>query len=246
MEHAETIIYHCDPATGEFLGSGPAYVGPAGDVQVPAFASVTPPPGGPEGQVAVMLGVPDPVDHSCQWAVVTDWRGTALYRTADGTAFEFGQGDLAWHGLGDLPEQLTSEPRPSAFHVWAADAWTFDLVLARAAKVAEINAERARREVATFPYAGKRFDASDQSEKRIVSATQLASLAKTAGRAFTMAWTAADNTEVELDADALVDLALALAAYRDGCHRAAKLLKDAAATAGDEAALAAIVWPADV
>ncbi|WP_416053143.1 DUF4376 domain-containing protein [Cupriavidus basilensis] len=245
MEHAETVIYHCDPATGEFLGSGAAYIGPAGDVQVPAFATVTPSPECPEGHVAVMVGAPDPIDHTCQWAVVMDWRGEALYSTADGSAFEFGLGTLAWHGLGDLPEQLTSEPRPSAFHIWLEGAWTFDLVLARAAKVAEINAERARREVTTFPYAGKRFDADEQSEKRIVSATQLASLAKNAGRAFSMAWTAADNTEVELDADALVDLALALAAHRDGCHRTAKLLKDVAAVAGDEAALAAITWPDD-
>lgn len=240
MAQDQTTIFHSDPSTGEYVGTGIAFIGPAGDIQVPAFAAINSPPDVPEGFVARRSG---PVNEAgeCEWEIIQDWRGTQLYRTADGSMVDFADLRETWSGLGDLPPGLTDTPRPSSSYIWDS-GWRFDIDLAKAVRTAEIDAERVSRESGSFGYQGKYFAADTDAERRMVSAAQMASVALSTGRAFSMTWPALDGSQVELDANGVVDLVMALAAHRDNCARMANELKAAVEKAQTEAELATVVW----
>ena len=241
----DKIIYHFDPATGEFLHEGPVYFGPEGDEQIPAFATLTPPPELAEGFVAVVERGSLTAEHACTWSQVRDWRTTAIYRTADGSPIQAGAEALAsWAGLGDLPSGITDILRPSANYVWSGTNWEFDLATAKVAKLAAIDEECAAREASPFEAGGHSFSADPVSIAAILSAGQIAGIAKVAERAYSTNLVAADGSEIELDVDGLVDLALALGAHQNACRQTAKQLRDAVSAAESEGALSAIGWPA--
>lgn len=242
----DKIIYHFDPTTGEFLHSGPVYIGPAGDEQIPAFATVTPPPDLADGHVAAVVPGSAGADHSCAWSLVPDWRAATLYQTDDGAVVQIGQAGLAgWSGLGQLPGGVTDIPRPSLSHLWSGNAWAFDLPAAKAAKLSAIDDQCAAALVAAFEAGGHRFNADPVSMASILAAGQIAGIAKSAGREYSTSLVAADGTEVGLDVDGLIDVALALGEHQDACRKTAKQLRDEVANAGDAQTLAAIEWPVD-
>jgi hypothetical protein len=113
----------------------------------------------------------------------------------------------------------------------------------KANKRAEINQQRAELETAGFSYLGHVFDSDQRSADRIQVATGSALAALMAGQPYELAWTAADNTDVPLDAAGVVGLNTAFAVYGLTLHETAKALKaqvDAATTAGE---VEAIAWP---
>lgn len=242
----DKIIYHFDPATGELIGSGPVYIGPAGDEQIPAFATVTPPPDLVDGHVAVAALANLTAEHACSWTLVRDWRQAALYRTADGTAVQAGAAELnGWSGLGDVPAGVTDAPPPSSSYVWSGEAWVFDLAAAKAVKLAAIDDQVVVEMAKPFRVGTHTFNADPVSAASILAAGQIGGIAKSAEREYSASLPAADGSEVELDADGLIDAALALGAHQDACRRTAKQLKDAVAAAGEESAIGAIKWPED-
>ncbi|EHP39439.1 tail fiber assembly protein [Cupriavidus basilensis OR16] len=240
----DKIIYHFDPTTGELLASGPVYIGPAGDEQIAAFATLTPPPDPTEGYVAVVVPGSLTAGYGCSWSLVRDWRLTVLYRATDGAPLQAGASELAgWSGLGEIPVNITAQPRPSSSHTWSGGAWVFDLVAAKAAKLVAINAEWAQRQASPFAFGGHKFDADPVSTARILAAGQIGGIAKGAGRTYTASLPASDGSDVDFEADELVNLAMALAEHRDNCYRIAGDLKALLSTAASEEELAAIVWP---
>lgn len=240
----DKIVYHFDPDTGELLGSSPIYTGPAGDEQVVAFATLTPPPEAAQGYVAVVTAGSLTRDYACSWSLVRDWRDVELYRTADGTPVRGGAPELGgWSGLGVLPATVTDVQRPSPSHLWSGDAWLFDLAAAKAAKLAEIDEQCAAEMVASFLAGGHSFSADPVSVASILAAGQIGGIAKAAGCEYSTTLVAADGAEVEFDADGLIDVALALGVHQDACRKAVKQLKDAVQAAGEESAIAAIKWP---
>lgn len=241
MAQDQTTIYYSDPSTGEYVGMGIASIGPAGDLQVPAFAAVNPPPEIPDGFVARRSSEVNATGQ-CEWELVKDWRSIELYRTSDGAPVRFADIRDFWSGLGDLPPELTASPRPSNAYVWDS-GWRFDIERAKAVKLVQIDADRIAKETATFTFQGRVFAADMDAERRMVSAAQMASVALAAGRAFTMTWSTVDNTQVELDANGVIDLVMALASHRDTCARVANELKAAVEAAQSEAELAAVAWP---
>ena len=100
------------------------------------------------------------------WALVdgqpqqlTDHRGT-VYSTATGAEQQHAE-------LGELPEGLTTEPRPSADHSWSGNAWGFDAALQTANRLAlsaslcesvDTAADAARRAVAGDPLRAVEYD----------------------------------------------------------------------------------------
>ncbi|WP_454757006.1 phage tail assembly chaperone [Cupriavidus campinensis] len=124
-------IFNYHPLTGEFLGNGLADENPL-DLEepiVPGYATPVAAPVAGARQVAVYR---TPAGHAPQnwaegsWILVPDYRGTPLFRTADGAGFQLGD---EYSGLGDLLPFLTDEARPSPAHVWQADEWTLDEAL---------------------------------------------------------------------------------------------------------------------
>lgn len=107
------------------------------------------------------------------------------------------------------------------------------------AKRAEINAARDAAEQGGFEYTGKIFDSDSISCQRISMAAQAMALAP---EGTTITWTCQDNTTIDLTAQELVGLVVALAEWSNTCHQKATALKaqiDAAKTAEE---LEKITW----
>lgn len=123
------IIYLAHPTSREYLGQSHADPDPLdeGNWIIPAHAYLDQPPSAVAGKAVVRT--------ADSWAVVTDLRGT-VYSTDTGASMRHDE-------LGELPEGLTVEPRPSADHRWSAGEWVLDIevLLERkhAEKVQEIN-----------------------------------------------------------------------------------------------------------
>ncbi|MCW3583832.1 DUF4376 domain-containing protein [Burkholderia cenocepacia] len=240
-DHDTTTIYHFDPETLVFTGSGLALTGPAGDVQLPAFSSTIAPGDIPAGKVARAASI-----ECTEWVLVDDNRTTPVYRTADGTSYHLGDplaDGVVWGGLGDIPVTLTTVPKPAGHYAWNGSDWVFDLPAARAAAAAAVDEKRDEVLASPFAYDGKSFSADAAAISHIASMAQLATVAKLAGQPYTAIWSTIDGTSVELDADGMVALAMAAATRQPSIYQVAAQLKSRIAEAQDEAALAAIVWP---
>lgn len=120
------LVYNYSPVDGAVLGTSEADESPLepGVWLIPAFATDVPPPAAEAGQAAVWTGE--------AWLLVDDHRGETVYSTADGS-------ELIIQSVGALPEDVTTEPRPSPLHVWADGAWTLDVERHAAARRAERN-----------------------------------------------------------------------------------------------------------
>lgn len=108
----------------------------------------------------------------------------------------------------------------------------------------QLNVERDRRESSTFPYLGHDFDCDSRSVQRINTVVQAAQAALAAGQPFGMDWTAADDTEVQLTAEQLVGLPVALAIHANTIHQTCKQLKQQVEAATTPEEVLAVTWPA--
>ncbi|QEZ47176.1 tail fiber assembly protein [Cupriavidus oxalaticus] len=137
-------IFNYNPFTGEFLSVGVAEDNPLEpDVPIVAgWATPVAPPAAGQRSVPVyrdQAGVAPQNWQEGAWSLVPDYRGTPLFRTADGSAFQL-SGE--YNGLGDLPPFLTDEPRPSPAHVWTVDEWVLDEALQAEQLAATARADR--------------------------------------------------------------------------------------------------------
>lgn len=144
-------------------------------------------------------------------------------------------------------------PPPSPMHVLDAQtqSWvlwgspgTTQLQVAQAAKWEEIKAERDQLETAGFPYLGKWIDSDARSVQRITGAVQAAQAALAAGTPFEIGWTSADNSVLQLDAEQMMGMTVALAAHANDLHVIARGLRALIyAEDATEASVAAVAWP---
>jgi hypothetical protein len=93
-------------------------------------------------------------------------------------------------------------------------------------KRALINAERDRLEKSGFPYMSKMIDSDMQSVNRINTTFSAAMACYIIGQPFTVEWTCADNSPLELDAQGMIGMPQALAAYGSELHYRATELKN--------------------
>lgn len=127
----EVTIYSYHPETFEYLGTVTAQVSPleAGVVlMTEGTTTVMPPAFSADDEIPIYQ--PELGD----WTVVQDFRKVELYSTVNGQLVEV-------TGPGPQPANTTALPRPSVFHEWVDDAWTFNTATARAAAHAEIDWE---------------------------------------------------------------------------------------------------------
>ncbi len=89
---------------------------------------------------------------------------------------------------------------------------------------ARAKAIRQQMETAGFPYMGKTFDSDERSAIKINTAVQTAQVA---GPAFTINWTAQDDTDVTMDQAAMFGMPVALATYANALHVAYRAHKAA-------------------
>lgn len=88
--------------------------------------------------------------------------------------------------------------------------------------VSKINNKRDELESSGFVYNGKIFQSNQLSVIRI---NNTALVAITAGSNFTIKWTAADNSEMEMNAQQILEFQKALVVHADQLHEYAKSLK---------------------
>ena len=112
----------------------------------------------------------------------------------------------------------------------------------REAKRQEINKARDNAEQGGFEYLGKVFDSDPVSCQRIALASQTAMMAKTAGQEFNVIWTCQDNSTIELNADAMISVSVALTEWSNTCHTKASALKERLAQATNEDEIKNISW----
>lgn len=115
---------------------------------------------------------------------------------------------------------------------------------AKLKKRAEINQARDAAEQGGFEYMGKVFDSDIVSCIRIQGAAQSMQAATMAEVVPTITWTCQDNTTVELTAQELMGLSVALAEWSNICHQKASALKAQIETATSEEELEKIKWNA--
>lgn len=109
-------------------------------------------------------------------------------------------------------------------------------------KRAEINAARDAAEQGGFEYMGKTFDSDIVSCIRIQGAAQSMQAATMAEDVPTITWTCQDNSTIELTAQELMGLSVALAEWSNTCHQKATALKAQIETATSKEELENISW----
>ena len=160
-------IYCAHPLTREYLGQSQADPDPLepGTWLIPAHAYADAPPAIPPGQAAVRS-----LDGS-KWQLLADHRGT-VYSTVTGAT-------LQHDALGELPEGLTIEPRPSADYRWTGSAWALDAELQAANLLAlqsnlctqiDTAADAARRAVAGDPLRAVEYDRARLAAEQFAAA----------------------------------------------------------------------------
>lgn len=92
-------------------------------------------------------------------------------------------------------------------------------------KKKEINKQRDLLEKAGFPYMGKVIDSDMQSVNRINTTFSAAMACFILGQPFSVEWTCADNSPLILDAEGMIGMPQALAAYGSSLHYRATDLK---------------------
>ena len=107
-ESGEILVYLFDPGSGELLGKTLAHVSEGCGLS-PGQTIDTPPRA---KQAGIMVW------ENGAWVEREDHRGT-VYRKADGGAFSLSE-------FGAIPEELTTEPRPSKHHRWNGSVWALD------------------------------------------------------------------------------------------------------------------------
>jgi hypothetical protein len=89
-----------------------------------------------------------------------------------------------------------------------------------------VNARKDRAETGGFVFATKLIDSDRDSILRIANAATTAAMALSTNSEFAVMWTCADNTDLPLDAQGIVDMQAALSAHGHRCHLRARELKN--------------------
>lgn len=126
---------------------------------------------------------------------------------------------------------------------YVVDPAADDLETARARKWAQIKGLRDSLESGGFEVPGLgRFDSNAESRARIVGAAMAAKIAQDSGQAYSIRWTLADNTTVDLGAADVIAVGFALLAHTDGIHQRSRQVYDLIQAAETAEQVADIGW----
>jgi hypothetical protein len=198
-------VYKYDEKTKEYLGKAEALLDPL-ETQLqqkeiyllPAYATFSAPTL-QQGQVSVF--------KEGAWENIEDNRGKEYWLPED----KYGAPAREMKELGPLPEgaMLTAPER------------TLEEV--KAAKIAELKAERDSREVEPITYNGNSYDYDDKARERINAAIIALDVQ---GTDASIDWTTADNADVKVTADDLRAVIAAVAQRSNALHIAYRKAKD--------------------
>ncbi len=177
-------------------------------------------------QLSVKIGLPLGKEHKMQ---INDIFDLSQYDEAYKFVQENSGATIV--DLGEGKYQIVELPKPNLDEL-------------KLAKRTEINAARDAAEQGGFFYMGKTFDSDIVSCIRIQGAAQSMQAATMAEDVPTITWTCQDNTTIELTAQELLGLSVALAEWSNTCHQKATALKAQIESVTSEEELEKIKWNA--
>ena len=146
------------------------------------------------------------------------------------------------------PEQVaTKAQRPDYACAWSNTLFQWvdvrTLAMKKLAKWEEIKWIRSQKDIAPFTWDGSTFDADTESRSRLLSAANVALLARFENVSYSTDWILADNTVRTLTAADMAALIRAYEQYVRGLFATSRQLRQAILAATTDAELAAVVWP---
>ncbi len=183
-------IFNLRSDTNEFIGAGDAYIPP--HTGLPANCTDIAPPDIPASHIAVFDAETE------TWSLREDHRGETVYDTITGNQVYISE-------AGPLPENTTTQAPASSVDKFENGKWVADLNTALTQKHAEINDWRNIQENGNYPFTlnGHRWDCSKASQDRLSPVTAVAKQGMLPPGFF---WTDADNIDVPMTTDELINL----------------------------------------
>ncbi len=137
-------------------------------------------------------------------------------------------------------------PRPSRNYFWdsSCNQWVDPRTLSdlKQTKWQEIKSQRSSIESEGFSCYNKVFDSDAISQSRIQGAVQLAQLAISTNQPFLITWTLRDNSTIDLDANQMIEVGIALGAHIANTHTRARELRALIEQANSKEELDLISW----
>ncbi|ECC5789509.1 DUF4376 domain-containing protein [Salmonella enterica] len=194
-EQAQTIkIFNLRSDTNEFIGAGDAYIPP--HTGLPANCTDIAPPDIPASHTAVF-------DSEKQtWSLYEDHRGETVYDTTTGNPIYISE-------PGPLPENTTTQAPSSSIDKFENGQWVADLSTALIQKHADINNWRNIQENMNyvFRFNNHNWDYGKVTQERLSLSVQMAKANKLPAG---FIWTDADNNDVPMTANELLNLSDAI------------------------------------
>lgn len=187
-------IFNLRSDTNEFIGAGDAYIPP--HTGLPANCTDIAPPDIPASHTAVF-------DSEKQtWSLYEDHRGETVYDTTTGNPIYISE-------PGPLPENTTTQAPSSSIDKFENGQWVADLSTALIQKHADINNWRNIQENMNyvFRFNNHNWDYGKVTQERLSLSVQMAKANKLPAG---FIWTDADNNDVPMTANELLNLSDAI------------------------------------
>ncbi|EIZ1379901.1 DUF4376 domain-containing protein [Salmonella enterica] len=187
-------IYNLRSDTNEFIGAGDAYIPP--HTGLPANCTDIAPPDIPASHTAVF-------DSEKQtWSLYEDHRGETVYDTTTGNPIYISE-------PGPLPENTTTQAPSPSIDKFENGQWVADLSTALIQKHADINNWRNIQENMNyvFRFNNHNWDYGKVTQERLSLSVQMAKANKLPAG---FIWTDADNNDVPMTANELLNLSDAI------------------------------------
>jgi len=142
--------------------------------------------------------------------------------------------------------KVAPEKPDGSFYQWSIDLeqWIDPRTLddLKEEKWTEVKAARDAFEFGSFTHNALEFDCNQISQQRIGQAAQAAMFALSVSQSFSQDWTLKDNSVVTLDAQQMINVALAMGQHISQAHSQSRLLRTAIYGATTPEEVQAITW----
>lgn len=163
----------------------------------------------------------------------------------DQAAHDAGAGQVwSWPVTLPIPDVPDAEAAMIVAGIFAGGSLVADegggLAARRTRQWAVLKQQREAREYGGFTWDGSTFDSDPESRSRIMGASQLAMLAKSAQQPFQITWVLADNSARVLSADEMIAVGAALGSHVSALFQAGVVLRQQIADSPDPETVG---WP---
>lgn len=139
-------------------------------------------------------------------------------------------------------EQIAEKDVPKGKQYIITDTIPVDIAELKQRKWQEIKVMRDIKEQSGFPFMGKIAESDQVSVTRINTASQMALFAKQSNQPFSIPWAMQDGTVINLNADQMISMPVAMGTYVNSLHVKARAYKEQIFNAVTEQEVEAVAW----